>query len=153
MPSMSFRYRHMVGWGLCGVLIGSALIYAMFSLGIVGKRDREIAGGYHLFSDGWWTTCLMTPEGMPTHPSQPCGGVAVAAKITSVGVAEKYIVGHVVSSPNSVMGDIETPGYFFVNSGTGEVMSSLSLEQCVEALRQHGHDMPRLKRAQPIIGW
>lgn len=84
-----------------------------------------LPGGYQLERTNANTVAIFAPTGgllMDKHKE----GVAVAAKITRIAVHGTYVIGLVVSSPDSELSHLESPGYFVLNTADGSLFAELS---------------------------
>lgn len=100
--------------------------------------SKPLPNGYAIVKPDSATICIASPTSGLHHPSHHGGGVAVAAFIDQLGVTGDIVYGHVASSSNSSMSDIEGPGYFVLDTRTGELRSRMSYEQFKISISSRG---------------
>lgn len=96
-----------------------------------------LPGGYQLARTNANTVAIRAPTGgllMDKHKES----VAVAAKITRIAVHGIYVIGLVVSSPDSELSHLESPGYFILNTADGSLYAELSEAAFVRQLADLG---------------
>ncbi len=111
-------------------------------LGCHGDFERGLPNGYRLVRTNAVQTYITPPEGVH-HPSHRFG-TAVAPNITQVGLQQEMVFGVVEAPPEPEPGDylqlahFSVPGYFILNTRTGDVRAGLDEDVWRAALEELG---------------
>lgn len=123
---MNGRIRiHGKTWLLTGLLAVIVAIGIALSL-LQSNEMPRLVGGYRLSMSNSSTVVVLAPQHFRSHESNPVIGLAVAARVTRVAVEGSVIIGFVESSPDSELVRYETPGYFIIDTTSGNVSSGLA---------------------------
>lgn len=110
------RIESVLTWSL-------GLVLATFMMGC--DYHTDLPNGYTLARTNANTKAIFAPDGH-YHPSHCSNGVAIAARVDGMAVTGKWVVGHVVSSPQSELAAEEAPGFFILNTQTDMVSKGLT---------------------------
>ena len=114
------------------------LAFVVLSIsGCNGDYETSLPNGYKLFRTNSSTKVILAPTGKQ-HPSHCAPGLAVAAKVNGMAIVGKWVVGVVVTSPTSEVVNCEAPGYFILNTETGEVWLRLTEAKWRARLKTEG---------------
>lgn len=101
---------------------------------IGGEFERELVNGYVVFASNPRTVAILAPEAHRDHPTNCSNGLAVAALVDGVSIHGNMILGHVAVSPSSELADFAVPGYFIIDSTSGDVRKGMSRQDWESAL-------------------
>lgn len=127
---------------LIAVAVAGLIVLASALLRVGSRIPPAFPSGYGLFRSDAATIVLLGPDEATTSPRS--GGIVVAAKISRLNVSRSFIYGLVEPSPQSPHADMQTPGFFIVNTATHEVERGLSATAYEARLRQLGLPMDLL---------
>ncbi|MCB9839006.1 MAG: hypothetical protein H6813_06675 [Phycisphaeraceae bacterium] len=135
--------------GTVAIGLSSALIFIL-TLAVpfrpLGHFDYELVNGYIISGYSPSVVVIITPPEFSDNPSNCALDHAVIAKVDGVAVVDYWIVGHASPSSARSLADDECPGFFIINTRTGDVTHGLSQSGWESAIHAIGiNPVPKLK--------
>lgn len=118
------------------------LLWISLALTSCGDVHPDYSGtlpkGYRIVRPDTFTVVIFGPSGRNQPYPNGSYGIAVAAKVQSLGVHKDFVYGYVESSPSSDESHRETPGYFVIDTMTHQVITSLAHSEFEDILKERG---------------
>jgi hypothetical protein len=129
--------------GYAGTVLLTVLLGASVVLGGC-NRDfvRPLPRGYRLARTNPYTVVIVAPAHVH-HPAH-VHGTAVPPKIVEVGVWRTFVYGRVSASPQSELAALSQPGYFVLDTSTGNVDTGMTESAWRRRLESLGFANPRM---------
>ena len=115
---------------LC-VVLGSAFLLLVSGCWR-GDFAKTLPNGYELIRTNYYTTMIWTPR---VGGEREC---IVPPDIQEIAIHRQYVFGWLVSSPRSDKGSESIPGFFVLDTSTGETLLGLDEDDWNARMRQVG---------------
>ncbi len=119
----------------CGMLVMG--VVSLFPCCSMGDYAKDLPNGYELVRTNTHTKMIWTRRGSPR--GRKC---VVPPDIQEIAVRGNYVFGWLVTSPRADKFGESIPGYFLLDTSTGEVLLGLDEEDWKSKLREIGLENP-----------